>query len=191
MIVCAGGNENFVFAKSIGIGLVEAASNLTQLCLQLQPSNVVFIGTCGIYDSGVLLEIYKSSHAFNIEFSSLSNAFYTPATNEVYLHNPVKDSYDITGKKNKNVSCETYRINSSNYICQNSQAAKEFAKMGLHFENMEAFSVLSVAKKFNIQAECILCATNFCDENAHNDFLKNHFKAKEKLEEYLTIHQYI
>lgn len=37
---------------------------------------------------------------------------------------------------------------------------------------MEAFSVLSVAKNLNIDAECILCATNFCNENAHEDFIK-------------------
>ncbi|EFR8970846.1 purine-nucleoside phosphorylase, partial [Campylobacter jejuni] len=31
MIVCAGGNENFSFAKAIGIGLVESAFHLGQL----------------------------------------------------------------------------------------------------------------------------------------------------------------
>lgn len=170
MIVCAGGNESFNFAKSIGIGLVEAAINLTKLCLEFKPQKLIFIGTCGIYNQGELLKIYKSSHAFNIEFSKLGANFYTPAQNEIKL----------------NVSQETYKINSSNYICQNKQAAKEFANLGLDFENMEAFSVLSVAKNFNIKAECILCATNFCDENAHKEFVKNHQKAKEKLEEFLT-----
>lgn len=56
---------------------------------------------------------------------------------------------------------------------------------------MEAFSVLSVAKNLNIDAECILCATNFCNENAHEYFIKNHQKAKENLEEYLKKHHYI
>ncbi len=31
MIVCAGGNENFSFAKAIGIGLVESAFHLSIL----------------------------------------------------------------------------------------------------------------------------------------------------------------
>ena len=56
---------------------------------------------------------------------------------------------------------------------------------------MEASSILSVAKNLDIDAECILCATNFCNENAHEDFIKNHQKAKEKLEEYLKINHYI
>lgn len=177
MIICAGGSENFSFAKAIGIGLVESAFCLTKLCLEEKPLKLVFIGTCGLYDKGEILGIYKSSHAFNIEFSKLSHAFYTPAKYEICLE--------------KNVSYETVKINSSNYICQNSQAAKEFAKLGLVVENMEAFSVLSVAKNFSLQAECILCATNFCDEDAHETFLKNHQKAKEKLEFYLKEHGYI
>lgn len=170
MIVCAGGNESFKFAKSIGIGLIESAINLTKLCLESKPKTLIFIGTCGIYNQGEILKIYRSSHAFNIEFSKLSANFYTPALNEINL----------------NVSRETYKINSSNYICQNKKAAEEFSNLGLDFENMEAFSVLSVAKKMHIKAECILCATNFCDENAHKDFIKNHQKAKEKLENFLA-----
>ncbi|MEE6530810.1 hypothetical protein VWM68_11510, partial [Campylobacter coli] len=41
--------------------------------------------------------------------------FYTPANIEIKLNN-------------QNVSRETIKVNSSNYICQNSKAAKEFAK---------------------------------------------------------------
>ncbi|EAL7274307.1 purine-nucleoside phosphorylase, partial [Campylobacter coli] len=114
----------------------------------------------------------------NIEFSYISDQFYTPANIEIKLNN-------------QNVSRETIKVNSSNYICQNSKAAKEFAKLGFFAENMEAFSILSVAKNLDIDAECILCATNFCNENAHEDFIKNHQKAKEKLEEYLKINHYI
>lgn len=173
MIVCAGGNENFDFAKAIGIGLVESAITLTELCLRYKPSHILFIGTCGIYRDGEILEIYESSYAFNIEFAKLSNNFYTPAKNELCF------------------SSQNYKVNSSNYICNDAKAAKEFANLGIHFENMEAFAVLSVAKKFGISAKCLLCATNFCNENAHEDFLKNHRKAKDKLKNYLKENHYI
>ncbi len=49
LIVCAGKNEIFSFATSIGVGLVEASAGLTQLCLEKKPEKLVFIGTCGIY----------------------------------------------------------------------------------------------------------------------------------------------
>ncbi|EIP9898681.1 purine-nucleoside phosphorylase, partial [Campylobacter jejuni] len=114
MIICAGGNENFSFAKAIGIGLVESAFHLSQLCFKEKPSKLIFIGTCGLYDKGEILEIYRSSHAFNVEFSKISHAFYTPAKYEICL-------------EKENVSRETIKINSSNYICQNSKAAKEFS----------------------------------------------------------------
>ncbi|EAL6039981.1 purine-nucleoside phosphorylase, partial [Campylobacter jejuni] len=113
MIICAGGNENFSFAKAIGIGLVESAFHLGQLCFKEKPSKLIFIGTCGLYDKGEILEIYRSSYAFNVEFSKISHAFYTPAKYEICL-------------EKENVSRETIKINSSNYICQNSKAAKEF-----------------------------------------------------------------
>lgn len=188
MIVCAGARESFDFAEKIGIGLVEASLNLTRICLEKKPSNIVFIGTCGIYEKGEIFGIYHSKHAFNIEFSKFCAGFYSPAFCEINLNSLVKKApVQIL----KNVSYETFAVNSSNYICQNSSAAREFAKFGIHFENMEAFAVLSVAKAFEIEAECILCATNFCNESAHEDFLKNHQKAKEKLEFYLRENSYL
>lgn len=180
MIVCAGGSENFDFAKSIGIGLVESAINLTQICLEFKPKKLIFIGTCGLYDSEKsLLEIYPSCHAFNIEFSKLDKGFYSPAKIEVNLSENLN-----------NVSCETlqkkfYKSNASNYICTDKISAKEFYNFGLELENMEVFSVFSVAENFKIPALAYLCATNFCDEFAHENFMKNHQKAKENLVQFL------
>ncbi|MCD8213784.1 MAG: purine-nucleoside phosphorylase, partial [Campylobacter sp.] len=45
--------------------------------------------------------------------------------------------------------------------------------------------VLAVAKKFKISARGIFIATNFCNQNAHDDFIKNHQRAKNELEIYL------
>jgi len=50
---------------------------------------------------------------------------------------------------------------------------------------MEFFSVLKVAQIFKIPAYGIFVATNFCDENAHADFIKNHSVAKELLTKYI------
>ena len=50
---------------------------------------------------------------------------------------------------------------------------------------MEFFAVLKVAQKFEIPAYGVFVATNFCNENAHADFLKNHQRAKNELEKYL------
>ena len=50
---------------------------------------------------------------------------------------------------------------------------------------MEYFSILSVAKEFEIPVAGIFIVTNYTNENAHEDFLKNHQEAKEKLTKYL------
>ena len=250
LIVCAGKNEDFSFAKSIGVGLVEASAGLCELLFKFnagcagtsqnsainahcsvasrysgaknvrgvagimdglmskqsvaselsvanKPDKIIFIGTCGLYQKSEslnlskkseikenlgaknlarenqkplkLLEIYESAHCFNVEASKLTNAFYSPAECEINL----------------NVSYETKKCNSSNYICTDENLAARFADLGLELENMESFAVLSVAKRFGISATCFLCATNFCDKNAHQSFLQNHAQAKKNLEHFL------
>lgn len=249
LIVCAGKNENFRFAKSIGVGLVDASAGLCELLFKFnalgartsqnsainahgsvasrysgaknrrgvasimdeltseqsvanKPDKIIFIGTCGLYQKGnkkglnavnlsengkmkanlgaknlasesqkplKLLEIYESAHCFNVEASKLTNAFYSPAECEINL----------------NVSYETKKCNSSNYICTDENVAARFADLGLELENMESFAVMSVAKRFGISATCFLCATNFCDKNAHQSFLQNHAQAKKNLEHFL------
>lgn len=242
LIVCAGRNENFRFAKSIGVGLVEASAGLCELLFKFnalsagasknnainahgsvagimdglmgeqsvvselsevsKPDKIIFIGTCGLYQKDdkkglnavnlsengkmkanlgaknptrenqkplKLLEIYESTHCFNVEASKLTNDFYSPAECEINL----------------NVSYETKKCNSSNYICTDENLAARFADLGLELENMESFAVLSVAKRFGISATCFLCATNFCDKNAHQSFLQNHAQAKKNLEHFL------
>ncbi len=49
MIICAGRNETFKFAESIGVGLIESAINLTKLCLINKPDSLLFIGSAGSY----------------------------------------------------------------------------------------------------------------------------------------------
>jgi nucleoside phosphorylase len=56
---------------------------------------------------------------------------------------------------------------------------------GVGIENMEFFSILSVAKEFEIPVAGIFVVTNYTNENAHEDFLKNHKEAMEKLTKYL------
>ena len=50
---------------------------------------------------------------------------------------------------------------------------------------MEYFAVLKVAQSFGISAGGIFIVTNYCDENAHDDFLKNQKEAMAKLTEYV------
>ena len=50
---------------------------------------------------------------------------------------------------------------------------------------MEFFSLVKVAKEFNISIGGIFVVTNYTNENAHKDFMENHMEAKEKLTKYL------
>jgi len=166
MIICAGNNETFDFAQPMGIGLIESAMNLTRLCLFDKPEFLLFVGSAGSYGNHKIFDIIESKTASNIELSFLNGDAYTPLDNVI--------STNTTNKK------ETI-VNSSNYISTNQELSEKFLNLGIGIENMEFFSVLKVAQEFNIPAGGVFCITNYTNKNAHEDFLKNHEKAKELL----------
>jgi purine nucleoside phosphorylase len=180
MIISARRNEIFDFALPMGVGLVDMGINLTKfLCENRQnlPSEIIFVGSAGLYKEGEILKIYESSVAANIEISSLENRSYSPIEGEIASIVPRG-----TCKVNSSGTC---KVNSSNFITTDQILAHKLFARGYFLENMEFFAVLKVAKKFQIPVYGVFVATNFCDENAHADFLKNHEQAKKELEKYL------
>lgn len=172
MIVCAGDIETFKFAEPMGIGLVNSAINLTRRCLFDKPEFLLFVGTAGSYGQHNILDIVESKRAANVELAFLSNDAYTPLDN-------------VLESENQFVNNDTI-VNSSNYITTNENLAKKYNEFGIGIENMEFFSVLSVAKTFEIPVAGIFAVTNYTNENAHEDFKKNHKIAMQKLTEYLV-----
>jgi nucleoside phosphorylase len=166
MIICAGNNETFDFAHPTGVGLVETAMNLTRLCLFDKPEFLLFVGTAGSYGKHGILDIVESKTAANIELAFLQKKAYTPLDNVVSAQ--TENKRDII-------------VNSSNYICTDRELGEKYLKLGVEIENMEFFSVLRIAREFDIPAGGVFCITNYCDANAHADFLRNHDAAKERL----------
>ena len=182
MIYCAGKIESFAFAKSIGVGLVESAINLTQSVLFDKPDEIVFVGTCGSYSTAIpLLEVFESYGASNIELSFLEDKSYTPLDN--ILTNLATVSRETILNPHSNATQKI--VNSSNYISTDSTLAQKMLKLGIAYENMEFFSVLKVANHFNLPAIGIFCSTNYIHKNAREEFLSNHKAAMQKLESYV------
>jgi nucleoside phosphorylase len=170
MIICAGNNETFSFATPMGVGLIETAMNLTRLCLFDKPEFLLFVGTAGSYGEHKIFDIIESKTAANIELAFLNNDAYTPLENVISTNTDAK---------------KELIVNSSNYISTNEELTKKFLKFGIGIENMEYFSVLAIAKEFDIPAGGLFCVTNYTNKNAHDDFLKNHAHAKILLEEHV------
>ena len=170
MIVCAGNNETFSFATPMGVGVVEMSINLTRLCLMDPPEYLLFVGTAGSYGEAKIFDIIESKTAANIELCFLQKNCYTPLDNVITTN--TQETKDVI-------------VNSSNYITTNKTLATNFLRFGIGLENMEFYAFLRVAKEFDIPAGGLFCVTNYTDEKAHDDFLKNHQKAKELLEEYV------
>ncbi len=171
MIVSAGNNETFPFAIPIGVGLIDSAINLTRLCLFDKPNYILFIGSAGSYGKYNIFDIVESSTASNIEIGFLNDDCYTPIDN-------------VLKSENIKLKNETI-VNSSNYISTNFELSNQFNEFGIGIENMEFFSVVKVAKEFDIDVKGIFIVTNYTNESAHNDFVKNHNIAMDKLISYL------
>ncbi len=167
MIVCAGRNEYIKGAFPVGVGLIESAINLTKYLEKNSPKEITFVASAGSYGNYKPFDIVVSCKASQIEHSFFFGGSYTPL-DLIYT----------------NVSCETSIIvNSSNYITNDKDVSKQYLQKDIQLENMEFFSLVSVAKIYGIKAKGIFVVTNYCDENAHKDFLKNHKKAKEIMEQ--------
>jgi len=173
MFVCAGENEQFDFAIPIGIGLIDTAINLTKMILSSKPEELIFVGTAGSYGDKKVFDIVTSCEAVNIENSYLNAGAYTPIVSRE------------TSFFKKGFCASNTVVNSSNYITTDIKLGKQYIERGILVENMEFYAVLKVAKKFHIPAKAILVVTNYCDENAHKDFLKNQKEAMAKLTTYI------
>ncbi|MDO7252510.1 purine-nucleoside phosphorylase [Helicobacter cappadocius] len=175
MFVCAGKVESFSFAKSIGIGMIESAINLTRICSREIVGEIIFIGSAGSYSYDIQpFEICLSTKATQIEMSYINTDTYTPIDNQIEME------FENVPRGTKNMI-----VNSSNYINTNLELSKKMVYAGIMLENMEFFSVLKVAQNFGIKSYGIFCVTNYCNDNAHKDFVQNHQKAKETIEEFI------
>ncbi|WP_456480038.1 phosphorylase family protein [Nautilia sp.] len=166
VIISSGNEEIFDFAVPVGIGLINSAINLTRLCLFEKPDYLIFVGTAGSYGNKKIFDIIESKSASNIENCFFEKNCYTPIENIITFA--------------KDVSRETI-VNSSNYITTNENIAKRYLKLNVEIENMEFYSVMSVAKEFEIPAFGIFVITNYCHSQAHKEYLSNIKKAKELL----------
>jgi len=156
MIVCAGRTEIFSFARTIGVGLVESAYNLSGILKKERPKTLLFVGSCGSYGRLRVLESFYSESASQIEQSFVQGVAYTPIENKIY----------------KNVSHETI-INSSNYITTDKNVSDKFLELGLDCENMEFFSVLWAAREAGVEAKGFFVTTNYCHSDARKEYAKN------------------
>lgn len=170
MFICAGESEQFNFALPVGIGMTDVAINLTKLCITEKPNFLFFVGTAGSYGEKKIFDIIESKTASNIENSFFNAGAYTP------IDNMVSSAEDV--------SRETI-VNSSNYITTETELAKAYLDKNIHLENMEYYAVLKVAQSFGIPIAGAFIVTNYCNENAHKDFMDNHTEAILRLTKYI------
>lgn len=159
MFISAGNKEIFKNVTPIGIGLIESAINLNKICLFDKPDFLLFFASAGSYGKYKVFDVVESSSACNIELCFLQGKGYTPLDNAC--------SNEVNLFKNDTM------VNSSNYITQDLELAKKYNDYGVGIENMEFFSIMKVAQDFNIPVAGIFVISNFCDENAHQDYVKN------------------
>jgi nucleoside phosphorylase len=150
--------------------MIDVSINLSKLCIEKKPPFLFFVGTAGSYGKKRIFDIVLSKTASNIENSFFNAKAYTP------IDNLISTADDV--------SRETI-VNSSNYITTNKELGKYYLAKNIHLENMEYYAVLKVAKHFSIPAAGAFVVTNYCDANAHRDYLSNQKEAMARLSAYI------
>ncbi|MDQ7084846.1 MAG: purine-nucleoside phosphorylase [Sulfurovum sp.] len=170
MFICAGEKETFDFARPMGIGMVDMSINLTKICLDKKPPFIFFVGTAGSYGEKKIFDIIESKTATNIENSFFNANAYTP------IDNMVSSAEDV--------SRETI-VNSSNYITCDETLSSHYLSKNIQIENMEFYAVIRVAQSLNIPVAGAFIVTNYCNQNAHKDFMDNHTEAMMRLSKHI------
>jgi len=171
MIICAGNQEVFEFAQSVGVGLIDSAYGLTKLCLEEKPESLLFIGSAGSYGEYDIFDIVESKSSSNIELAFLNDDCYTPINNML--------------KSDNNFTKDQTIVNSSNYITTNQELSRKYKEHNIGIENMEYYALMQVANKFSIPIAGIFIVTNYTNKDAHKDFINNHQVSMNKLVSYL------
>ena len=201
MFICAGESEQFDFAIPVGIGMTDVAIHLTKLCLAQKPEFLFFVGTAGSYGEKNIFDIVESKTAANIENSFFNAKAYTPIDNVIVAYGQMNVSRETREADDNSLSSvglepkwseqsgatkagETI-VNSSNYITRDERVAQDYLSKNIHLENMEYYAVLKVAKAFRIPVAGTFIVTNYCNANAHKDFLDNHKEAMARLTAYI------
>ena len=194
MFICAGESETFDFAKPMGIGMVDMAMNLSRYLENEKPPFLMFIGTAGSYGKHNVFDIVQSKTATNIENGFFNAKAYTPIDNMISAYDGVDDTTSSVPNLQRSSSASLFNgshvsretiVNSSNYITTDRSLSKFYLDKGISLENMEFFAVLRVAKEFNIPVAGLFIVTNYCNENAHRDFMTNHKEAIARLTAYV------
>lgn len=188
MFICAGGIESFSFAKSVGVGLINSAISLTSICLKEKVDNIIFLGSAGSYDLNAKIgEIFYSFSSFQIETSFIDSLSYTPLENQIDM-----TSFLISNESSfkefdvKSLDIKLAKINSSNYITSTSKYNDSFLNAGILLENMEFFSILSVAREFKIPCVGIFCISNIVGESSHKQYLQNKTLVLDNLKDFVA-----
>jgi len=195
MFVCAGSFETFAFATPVGVGLMEVAIRLAQVCETKRPEKLIFVGTAGTYGIHDIFDIVESHTAAHIESCALMGRCYTPIDpivgwrKEGFWRKSLQDvsrETVLNGEKDiaHDVSRETI-VNSSEYITTDTSVWQTMQRHGMTLENMEFYAVMSVAQHYNIPAHGIFVVTNRCDTDAHKDFIRHHSEAMRRLTSYV------
>lgn len=143
--------------------------------------SLVFVGSAGAYSKDIEIgDVYISDTVSHIESSFLYDKAYTPLDNCIQS-NILTNKYLVSYETLHIESCKKATVNSSNYITTDEETAMRFTHAGISLENMEFFSIMRVAQYFNIPCVGVFAVSNYCHQNAHAEFMRNHSKIKQIL----------
>ncbi len=166
---------------SCGIGSLKAKENASFLAEMSKEKNVLFIGTCGLFEPFRKLELFLVKHIHWLPTGV--------RLKKAYLVNSEKSYFNL--KKNPLLPKNKKKLKELEVFCSPSislsptpKPKKQFAKFS--GENLELFSCLKEIDESAKSLTVILGSTNKIGKTAHKEWKKNFLKSSYLCVEYLT-----
>jgi len=154
-------------AYKTGIGLVNAARGTEKILTEHSPRQVLFIGSCGVYQGQAeLLEVVCSKSVALVDKAVLEDQAYFVADSA----RKIEARLLLEELKQLNFY-STLSITNSNSL------SELYAHSGLHAENLELYSVATVCASHGVEWGAVSVVTNFIGEGAHQQWLENREEA--------------
>jgi nucleoside phosphorylase len=176
----AGADAGRVSLAAAGVGIVDAAAGAAVAIARLQPDEIIFVGTAGVYASAApahaIGEAAVAGELRLVSTAALRGDAYTPAP----LVATASASPPLAARLRAALGAEAAPLATVACplaITQTEELAARIAATGAALENLEAFAVARAAAAAGIPFAAVLGVSNQVGPRAHAQWRANHLAA--------------
>lgn len=170
-------------AKTVGVGAITAAANTTSFLQEIKPNKVIFVGTCGSYNSKPEIgELLIVSQVISTSLDIINGKSYKPDIEKKNWSSSL--NINIPQINNRLIAATTPGITNTY------DGAKTLSSLA-SVENLELAGVFEACHLKKIACSAILAVSNKVGPNAHIEWKQYNKLVSKKLISVLITNKYL